>query len=275
MNILESLKTIGLHFPNLKNIKFLNFSLNIDRSVHVHADGSTLTVNPEQLPAKQRSRLLQIIRTDMLDESGAIVDQSSAATIAALLDAFPSIEDSAGRFSAIIPSSDIPLLKACLFLRKRFEAGVAVEDLKGQIARSYGPRGRNLANLCSAGYLETWFWPLYEHLLTVNPGDPSAAKLKFQVLYGNILSELPFTEFVSLGHSAAKTLSHIVEKMKRNIQNGVRFLNVHGLGKRNVTKIVSVLPEIIKQTGARIVREEKDDTHIFIRLEIPPKGLVG
>ena len=273
MNILERLKTIGLHFPNLKNIKLLNFSLNIDRSVHVDVGSATLTINPEKLSAKQRRELKHIVRTDMLDESGAIVDQGNLPTIGAVMDALPAIEETAAKFVSIIPAADLPLLKACLFLRKRFDSGVPVDDLKNQIARGYGPRGRNFANLCSAGYLETWFWPLYEHMLNLYPGNPSLAKLNFQVIYSNILSELPFTEFVSLGHSADKSLKHIVEKMNRNIANGARFLNVHGLGKKNVGKITTILPEIMKQTGARIVRQEKDADRIFVRLEIPPKQL--
>src|ERR1039458_5389876 len=101
MNILERLKTIGLHFPNLKNIKLLNFSLNIDRSVHVDVGSATLTINPEKLSAKQRRELKHIVRTDMLDESGAIVDQGNLPTIGAVMDALPAIEETAAKFVSI------------------------------------------------------------------------------------------------------------------------------------------------------------------------------
>jgi hypothetical protein len=49
----------------------------------------------------------------------------------------------------------------------------------------------------------------------------------------------------------------------------VRYLNVHGLGEKNVEKIIGILPDIQKQVGAIAVRIDKDPRRIFVRLEIP------
>jgi hypothetical protein len=269
MKLWAKLKAIGLNVPKLKDITGIKFSslIKIDRSIKI--EGSTVVINPTRLSGKQKRALKQIIRVEALDEAGAILDETSMPTVTAALEALPSIDEASRKFQTIIPPEDIPLLDACLFLRERFQEGVPVEDLKGQIVRIYGTRGRNLANLCSAGYLDDWFWPLYEELLRAYPNDPASAKAKFQEIYNNILNELPWTEFVSASASAAKVTQHIKDKVKRNIQNGIRYLNVHALGEANVRKVVRILPDIQKQTGAIAVRIDQHPARIFVRLEIP------
>lgn len=198
-----------------------------------------------------------------------ILDENSAPIVSAALEALPGIEETARKFIPIILPKDIPLLHACLFLRARFHSGVSVEGLKTQIVHVYGPRGGHFANLCSAGYLEEWFWPLYEALCSVYA--PATAKARFQELYNDIVTDLPWTEFVFAAASAATITTHICTKMKRNIQNGVNYLNVHGLGKRNVKKVLSILPEIQSQTGAIAAHMDQDPTRIFVRLEMRPQ----
>jgi len=266
MNILEKLKAIGLNFEKLKTISFLKISLNIDKSTHI--EGSTVTINPEKLTGRQRHELRGIIRGEALDSAGVILDDDEATTVEEVVDSLPSIHEIADKLKPLIPASDVPLLNACLYLRLKFDRGESVDPLKAQIMRVYGTRGGNFANLCSAGYLETWFLPLYEDLLRANPDNPFEAKAKFVSLYKTILNELPWTEFVSAGTAAAKVTAHIVEKMNRNTANGVRYLNIHGLGERNVVKIFGLIPELERLTGAEAVQIDKDRSRIFVRLEI-------
>ncbi len=269
MNILEKLKAVGLYFPKLKSVSLFKLSLNIDKSIHV--ERSTVTINPKKLNGKQKRALMEIIRGEALDSAGLILDEEKAPTVEQVIHALQGIHEVEDKFKPIIPSSDIPLLKACVYLRLKFEQGECVDALKAQIMRVYGTRGGNFANLCSAGYLETWFLPLYDELLRANPDNPLLAKAKFVSLYNNILSELPWTEFVSARASAAKITAHIVEKMNRNIANGVRFLNIHGLGEGNVEKIRGLLFDLQRQTGALAVQVDRDRYRIFVRLEIPPQ----
>jgi hypothetical protein len=137
--------------------------------------------------------------------------------------------------------------------------------------RVYGTRGCNFANLCSAGYLEDEFLPYYEQLVKSNPDNLTEAKIKFNAFYKTVLNELPWTEFVSGRTSAAKTASHIVEKINRNAVNGVRFLNIHALGTKNVATVNAILPSIQSQTGAEVKNSESDKQRIFVRLVIPQK----
>jgi hypothetical protein len=265
------LKKLGLHIDisKLKNVVRINFTttINVDKSVHV--EGDTLHINPSRLVGKQKRGLKKALREEMFLEAGAVINQDYEPTIVEALKSLPSKQDIAKKLTPIIPPGDVPLFRACLFLRRQFEAGANIADLKNQITRRYGTRGSNFANLCSSGYLETWFWPLYEELLRANPGDPAAATAQFQIHYKRIVNDLPWTEFVSAAASAATATAHIVDKMSRNITNGVRYLNIHGLGAANMRKIESILPEIERKTRALVAKMEKDQTRIFVRLEIP------
>jgi hypothetical protein len=268
-NLWETLKAIGINLPKLRNITLLKFGslVHIDNSVKV--EGSVVTIDPAGLSGKQRRALKHTLRTTLLDGAGAILDEASTPTVNAALEALPAVEEAAKRFIPIIPPEDVPLLRASLFLRTRYQAGIAVDEMKGQIVRVYGPRGRNFANLCTAGYLEDWFWPIYEELQRAYPDDPDLCKAKFRGLYNSIVNDLPWTEFVSAHVSKNVIAQEIAEKMKRNVELGVRYLNVHGLGEANVKKVMALLPEIQKQTGAQPAKIDKDAARIFVRLEIP------
>jgi hypothetical protein len=272
--LLKQLGKIGINIPKLnlkaKGIKItgIKFSslINIDRSIHI--DGSNIVVNPEKLSGKQR-RALEKMLPGFLEASGAIIDESSEPTVESVLQSLPTIEEISKKIIPIIPPTDVPLLNASIFLRLKFERGEAIEVLKGQIMRVYGTRGCNFANLCSAGYLEKEFIPVYEELTRTYPDNPAEARSRFLSFYKTVVNELPWTEFVSGRMSAEKRTAHIVEKMNRNVVNGVRSLNIHALGAKNVKTVVSILPDIQKQTGAQTVRLENDKERIFVRLEIP------
>jgi ppGpp synthetase/RelA/SpoT-type nucleotidyltranferase len=120
--------------------------------------------------------------------------------------------------------------------------------------------------------LESTFVPAYAELMRAYPNNPETAKTKYLTFYKTVLNELPVTEFVSGRVSAAKATAHIVEKMQRNAINGVRYLNIHGLGDKNVKTVATILPAIQEQTGASVVHLEKEKSRIFVRLEVPAKS---
>lgn len=265
----DKLKAIGINLPKLSDITGIKFSslISIDKSIHI--EGSTVVINPDALTRQQKHEVKQVLRGVALEEVGAIMDESTTPTVDEALEVLPNVEDTAQKFAPIIPSTDVPLLWASLFLRAKYQSGVAVDDLKSQIGRIYGPRGRHFSNLCSAGYLETWFWPLFEELMRGSDNDLSRAKIKFRKIYNIIINDLPWTEFVSSRVSAAKVTAHIKSKMEHNLQMGVRHLHVHGLGEANVKKIVRILPVIQDEIGAIAAHIENEGTRIFVRLEIP------
>lgn len=173
MKVLEIFKKIGIQIPNLKEITGIKFSslvsVKIDRSIHI--EGNTAVLNLNKLKGKQRRALKQVM-PDLLNASGAILDESDMPTVEAVVKSLPTINQAADKLMPIIPPQDLPLLRACLFLRLKHQRGERVDVLKGQIMRIYGNRGCNFANLCTAGYLEAEFLPVYEELLRAYPRIP-------------------------------------------------------------------------------------------------------
>jgi len=271
MKFLDKLKKlIGVDLSKLKEIKLLHISVNIDKSVKIDASNSSVTINPERLTGKQKRALKQLLRNDGLEESGAILHQGSMATVDLIKHDLPLLNEEMAFLLPMIPQEDVPLLQACLFLRRRFNSNQPVDDLKRQIVQSYGPRGRNLANLCSAGYLETWFKPVHAMLSESYPEDPAQVRNLFLKLYNHLLVELPWTVFVCSSTNKKKLALSLIQKLKHNASNGVRFLNIHGLGEQNAKKISSILLEVQNSSGARLVKLEQDGARIFARLEFPP-----
>lgn len=269
MKFFDRLKTIGVDVSKLTSINLLKINFTIDRSVHIDNSKSTLEINPAIFNGKQRRQIKTLLREQGLLEAGAILDSKETEIVDLVRSELPALQADISKFQAMIPVADLALLHACLYLRARFRSGNHVDDLKAEISKVYGQRGRNFSNLCTAGYLEDWFLPLYAELQSRHPGDPITAKSKFIGIYNTIVSELPWTVFICSSTSKPKAVSTVVGKINRNIQNGVRFLNLHGLGEKNSKKIASILPEIQKETGAIAAKMEQDTTRIFVRLEVP------
>jgi hypothetical protein len=229
---------------------------------------NTLVIDPEALNRRQRHLLKELLASEMLDQAGAILDETAQPTINASLEVLPQMEETANQLVGIIPARDIPLLYAALYLRSRFKLGESIDHLKAQIVRVYGNRGAHFANLCTAGYLENWFLPLHQELVRQNANDAGLARSRFRKIYNNIVDDLPWTIFVSGTMPAAKLVSSIVEKMRNNSELGVRHLNLHALGPSNVKKVARALPEIMERTGAIVALQEQEKGRIFLRLEL-------
>jgi hypothetical protein len=275
MSFLSALKSI-VHFDasKIKTLIEVRISklINVDRSIHIEGspNAAVLIIDPDKLDNKQKAALKKAIREEGLPEAGVILEAQSEIKVDEIRKALPSHEDIARKLGPIIPASDKPLMYACLLLRRRSEAGESVEGVKLDICKAFGNRGRNFANLCSAGYLESWAYPLYEDLLKTNPGQPELAKAKFQQYYNETLLDLPWTEFVSARQTADEARDHIISKMKRNKANGIRYMNIHAFGAGNVRKIQAIVPAINREMGASVSKVEMEITRIFVRLEIRP-----
>jgi hypothetical protein len=268
------LKLSSLFNVNI-NVKTINIgqrtkpekSAKLAKKIYVVED-ATLVIDPAALKPSQRHALKQLLGSELLDQAGAILDETAQPTVNASLEALPKIEQTANQLIAIIPSKDIPLLYAALYLRTRYELGEPIEGLKAQIVQVYGTRGAHFANLCSAGYLERWFLPLFEELLRVSGNDVGVARTRFRKLYNNIVDDLPWTVFVPAAMTPAKLIDLITKKMQNNSGIGVRYLLLHALGPSNVKKVVRALPEIMKQAGVIVAHQEQEKARIFLRFEL-------
>lgn len=150
----------------------------------------------------------------------------------------------------IMPSSDIPILKSCLYLQEKFEEGGKEEfvaKLKRDIVERFGDRGAKIANLCSAKYFDNFIVPLFTDL------KDSHAPQQLTAIYNLIIEQSVFAVFVSSMVRGDKLKKKIIEKIESNRRYGIKFVNVHGIGKENVTKIIKILDSIkTENPGSKI-----------------------
>ncbi|MEE8403261.1 MAG: hypothetical protein V3R93_05875 [Candidatus Hydrothermarchaeaceae archaeon] len=145
---------------------------------------------------------------------------------------------------------------------KAGECSDIIYKLKGDIIKKHGKRGLNISNLCSAGYFETMIRPLYEEMKK----DPDFSNEKFMEKYDIIINEEAFAIFVSGSMSVDNVKNAIQQKIERNLKYGVKFVNIHGIGKGNVEKIREALSYIEGiYSNINKTLEEKENI-IFVKL---------
>lgn len=263
-----------ISLPSLKgliNIDEVNFIKIIkndhSEKIHKHDLSKNLTINIEKLSPEEKEALKSTLSSAIGDGQTILQEESKV-----LIEDFKTKDGSPDTKRILeylrpkIPTKDIPIWRAALYLKKCFEEGEKIGNLKSDISTKYGERGRNIANLCSANYLETWFMPTYD-LLEKNLKDPNEAMKKFRPLYFNMVEQLPFTIFVS-GQTKEEEIKELIEsKAERNLKYGIKFLNIHGIGERNIKRIYDAINHIKKKYKNAVTSITDENNIIFVRIE--------
>jgi len=270
MSWLDKLK--GL-FPKLESIvkfdSFLSIHINCNNSNKTEYNDSskTLEINPRKLSSNEKEELGKLLQS-RLDDGQVLLQQESRL----LIEDFKAEERSGETqqilsfLLPIIPPGDIGIWRAALYIRKCFKEGKKIAGLKTDITHKYGDRGRNIANLCTAEYLNEWIIPLYKEFENATD-DKSAAIEKFRKVYNKIVEELPFIIFVCSKMSEEQLKREIESKMERNLKGGVKFINIHGIGNRNIELIRNAILAVEKKQGKLIKSVNEENQIIFARLE--------
>ena len=158
-------------------------------------------------------------------------------------------------FVGKIPHADYTALRASLYLRKRFSEGAdrdEIAKLKGEIIWKYSKRGRNISDLCSAGYFETLIKTIFEEKVL-----SGYTETEIFDTYNLIVEEGTLTVFVSIGMSPDQVRREIEEKIKRNKRYGLHLLYIHGIGRTNIETIRMVIYDLKERypTMKRITEE--------------------
>lgn len=274
---LDKLKDIfHIDLSRLKSLVHIqiNITTNISSGnkceiVEGNEQSARIDINLPHLSKDDESRLKEILRSDAFSDVGHFVQGKTLELIEAFQETerSPDIQKELLYFRGKIPDEDIPMFRACLFLKKKYDQGVPIHEIKARIMTSYGQRGKNLANLCSAGYLNDWLRPLYESLEKGSP-TPIEAVRKFQQVYHNIVDELPWTVFVSRHSPSVQIKSEVLGKIDANLKYGIRWLNIHALGKENLCKLRSVLDELEAERADLHVEITKDEQRMTVRLKV-------
>ncbi len=250
---------MGLPFDNLKSIigklPLLNNN-NINSNNDSHDDNRSVKIDihinlPEnrEVPIKEIEEATKVMK-QVLEQStpdGYLMSNPQSKDALKLIGSYDNIsqKDASRKFvEENIPQYDRSLWFSALILKEEFKKGDndTVGQLKHQISTASPGRGNNIANLCSAGYLESHIVPLYQYLVIEN-----GQQTLFVEIYETIVMEFPFAVFVSAERSIDEIEEEIVTKIKLVKKYGWVKVSVHGIGETNVSKIREIIPMVEKE----------------------------
>src|SRR6266404_7211274 len=250
MSFLENLTTLvkgEINFPKLTSIAVHLFhDIKIDKLFHIenYNDNRNITVNINlaQLKEKERIKWQEIIKVSIENEDKLLLEDSATK----LLESFEQ-EEKKSEYAEItdffkhkIPSSDLEILRASLYIKSLYDKGEPVRDLKSGLMYKYGERGRNISNLCSAGYFTSYIKPLYLEM----ESQENFSNQDFIKVYNIIIKHSAFAIFVNSQMSLDELNNQIAQSMEFNKSYGISHLNIHGIGSMNIFKIQEALVKI-------------------------------
>lgn len=249
---------------HIENIEKVNIKSDEDSDVLEYDEKEkSLSINIRKLEPKVRKKLEKIIK----EEKGVILKKKTKETLIDFIKTEKSkeIKEILDLFKNKIPEDDFNILRASLYIRKRFISGASREEiykLKKEIREKYGKRGLSICNLVSAGYFEVLIKPLYEEMSK----DEDFSHEKFLEVYNIIVNESAFAVFISREMSIDNVEKEIYSKMRRNAKYGINFVSIHGIGKQNVEKIEKVIEKIQKEKPDISINKEVRDRIIYANI---------
>jgi len=257
MAILEKLK----HLVKLEGctFNFINIQINSNNSSEKFTSfdgGQTLGINLSKLTQSEKDVIKPLI-PQAVAAGALLLEDKSIERIEdiELKEKTPDEKEVLAFFVGKIPHADYTALRASLYLRKRFSEGAdrdEIAKLKGEIIWKYSKRGRNISDLCSAGYFETLIKTIFEEKVL-----SGYTETEIFDTYNLIVEEGTLTVFVSIGMSPDQVRREIEEKIKRNKRYGLHLLYIHGIGRTNIETIRMVIYDLKERypTMKRITEE--------------------
>ena len=163
-----------------------------------------------------------------------------------------------------IPPEDKFLWLSALMLKEAGRKGdrERVQLIKEQMISQHGQKGRNIANICSAGYLKEYIIPWYKHYVEENHDKDS-----FLENYHNIVDLLLFVVFVSGFKSVEDLMMEIENKIQSLRSANIDHLFIHAIGESNKQKAEKVV-ERLQEEQSFIKEIKKITTRVTLKAEI-------
>ena len=242
MSFLDSLKSIFNIDIDLSNLSSIHiFSDNNNKQV-TNIDNRRIEINIVNVTTKNIPRLEKAIKNAVKNEDKLLIEDKASIVLFDISKVQKTKEniDLVAFFRGKISNVDLEILRASLYVKSVYDRGGQVGDLKRDIILRFGDRGRNIVNLCTAGYFTSVIKPLYEEIVK----QPDFTPAWFLETFDTIVNKSPFAIFVSSPMTKEQLLEEVTSKMNVSKMYGINYLNIHGIGEHNVLKIEYVLGKI-------------------------------
>lgn len=247
MNLLDKLSSIiKIDLSGLK--KFAIHILNNNSSkttVIKNSKINIIQINAGELSKTSKEELMQLVNETVNKDNGLVIEDSSQKLLQDFqaVDLKSQTQTEIEYYTGKIPPKDTEILRASIYLKSVADRDESVHELKADIIARYGERGKNICNLYSAGYFDTQIKPLYKSVGTTDP-------LKFNQVYEQIVTESPYAVFIHSGMSDREVREVVKQKMEISKKYGIKYLNIHGIGKDNVDKITVLIKELTPELSS-------------------------
>ncbi|MFB6215705.1 MAG: hypothetical protein ABEJ72_01870 [Candidatus Aenigmatarchaeota archaeon] len=183
------------------------------------------------------------------------------------------IEETLEFFRPKIPDRHLNALEAALYLREAWERDEPIDKKKQDIVEKYGPEGRSIANLCTAGYFDEggYLRQLYQEMKESEDWKEG----NYQEEFVEIVKNEPFSVFVSWTHGKEQVKSKIVNKLLKYKKYGVdvKFIDVRGIGEENKEKIQDAMESLEEQVDNIEYDDGRDEGQYRVRIN--PESVEG
>ncbi|MBU2577081.1 MAG: hypothetical protein KKF50_05165 [Nanoarchaeota archaeon] len=179
--------------------------------------------------SKEKQEKLKLILKEKVEEGSKLLEEKSFGLLRELIN-FQRTKGEDKKvldfFQNLIPKEDFEALESSLYLRRRFQEKRDVSKLKEDIRTRFGDRGKNISNLCTAGYFENFLMPLF-----------NSSKEGFDNIYNVVVSRSPMAIFVHSAMGEDQITRDIKTGLEVSKKYGIKFLHIHGIGDQNIRTI--------------------------------------
>lgn len=247
MSLLEKLlDLLGIKLLEVKRVKDFKPHILSDNSlskfINVDKSSKTVILNVAVLPPEERAQVFSTA-AEFVNEGEYIVMESKAEELLeeiVLEEGRPENLKLINFYKPKISAHDLEILRASLFVKEVHDDGGHVMQLKQDIITKYGERGKNIVNLCTAGYFTTLIKTLFEEL----EQEPNFKPSMYQDIFDLIVSQFPFAIFINSAQTKEQVLDQIKRKIEINKKYGIHYLIIHGMTEQNIEKIGEALHEL-------------------------------
>lgn len=166
-----------------------------------------------------------------------------------------------------LPSKDYALWNAGLLLRQHFknEKNDLVIQIKNDMIQTDPIRGKNIANLCTAGYLESEIIPMHDKLTDLERSED------FTKFYEALITQTPTSVFVGISHTEKSLREELLYKIEYAKKYSAPYVRVHALGRHNVELAIKVLKDIRERNEIEDVLYAPSLSHLDATIALKTK----
>jgi hypothetical protein len=237
---------------NNNKFVFFDFSKNTTNVIEEKDEGKTLSIDLERATDREKELVKHEIIDPLIQEQDqTFFLQESTEKTTLIKKNLPDKEDKEllDFYKDKLKYDWVRALEVSLIVKKAFETGEEIRDMKTDLRRKYPDFGNNLCKLVSSGYFHGHFKELYSSMRQ----DEDFEITLYQSKVEKIVKSLPYIVFIDKYRSYNEMSGEVHFKIGKLRKYGAGKLILHALSKENVMNALLIIDDF-KNDGPLEVR---------------------